>query len=295
MFKSFNVKVQKRVLIIAFLVVPVFLMLLFSYYPAVKLFQQSFTNWDGVSPTYKYIGFKNYISVFTDTSSLKALLNNGAYLVGMFIQTAIALYLAIILNAKLKARNFFKSIVFMPYVLNGVAVAFMFNYIYDYNKGPLNVLLKSIGLGNYVVHWLPNSYFINISLAIIGVWQYTGLSMVLFLGALQSIPNDIYEAASLDGANFFQTVRYIIIPNIKRVLELVLFTGISGSLQAYFQPYVITKGGPAGMSDTFVTKLLSVAFQFQNFGKASAMSVVLLLFVVALIGVQKLFLGRKEE
>ena len=291
---SRNMKQQKTIIIVAFLIIPLILIAVFSYYPAIKLVQQSFTNWDGSAPTYKYVGFKNYKYVFTDKDVLQTFKNTFAYFVVMLFQTALALYLAIILNGKIKGKNLFKSIIFMPFILNGVAVAYMFNYMYDFNQGPINVILRSIGLGSLAIKWLPANYFINFSLAFIGMWRYTGFAMVIFLGALQSISKDMYEAANIDGANFFETVRYITIPSIKRVIELNLFLGISGSLQAFFEAYVITGGGPAGMSDTFVTKTLNTAFKYSNFGRASAMGVVLVVIVIFIIGVPKLVLGSKE-
>lgn len=290
-----SLKTQKLIIIVTFLTVPMILMGLFSYYPAIKLFQQSFTDWDGMRPFYKYVGFKNYKAVFNDTETLKTFQNTLAYFIIMIIQTILGLYLAIILNGTvIKFKNFFKSIIFMPYILNGVAIAYMFNYMYDYNKGPLNVFLRNIGLGQYAIRWLGDGYYINFSLAFIGMWQFTGFAMVIFLGALQSISQELYEAANLDGANFFQTTKYITMPSIKRVIELNLFLGIVGSLQAFSQAFLITKGGPAGRSDTFITKTLSTAFDFRNFGKASAMGVVLLIVVLVLVSIQRSVLKEEE-
>lgn len=293
MFSNIRLKTQKRILIVSFIAVPLFLLLLFSYYPAIKLFQYSFTNWDGLDPQLHYVGLKNYIEAFHDKKAMLAILNNGAYLIAMVIQMALALYLAIILNGRIKGRNFFRSVLFLPYILNGVAVAFMFNYLYDAQKGPINQFLGIFGI--HIKTFFPANYMGNFSLAFISLWMYTGFSMVLILGALQSIPNDIYEAASIDGASFLQTAIYITLPNIKTIIEYLLFTGISGSLQAYFQVYVMTQGGPAGKTDTFVTKSLYLAFQDQKYGKASAMSVMLLVLVVILIVIQKLALGKEED
>lgn len=293
MFGSASAKTQKRILIFTFLIIPIVMLAVFCYYPAVKLFQYSFTNWDGLSPAYNYVGFKNYTELFKDPKAVLAILNNGAYLIVMFMQTILAIYLAIILNGKMRGKNFFKSVLFLPFILNGVAVAFMFNYLYDANKGPINAFLKIFGV--HISTFFPANYMGNFSLAFISMWMYTGFNMVFILGALQSISNDIYEAASLDGASFFQTAIYITIPNIKSILEYLLFTGISGSLQAYFQVYVMTNGGPAGKTDTFVTKSLYLAFTDTKYGKASAMSVLLLILVVVLIGIQKLALGKDED
>ncbi|ADL52886.1 carbohydrate ABC transporter permease [Clostridium cellulovorans] len=294
-FTSQNVKIQKRILIVVFLVVPIVLTLMFSYYPALKLFQQSFTDWDGMKPSYNYVGLQNFTEVLKEPETLKTFGNNFAYLVIGIIQTLLALYLAIILNGKLRGRNFFKSIIFMPYILNGVAVAYMFNYIYDYNNGPINVILRNIGLEQFAIKWLGEGYAINFSLAFMGLWQFTGFAMVIFLGALQSIPFDIYEAASLDGATFFQAIRYITLPSVKRVLELNLILCINGAIQAYMPAFLITKGGPAGDSTTFVYKILDIAFKYNKFGKASAMSVITLAIVAVVLIITNVALKERKE
>jgi multiple sugar transport system permease protein len=175
----------------------------------------------------------------------------------------------------------------MPYILNGVATAFMFSFLYNFDSSPVNVVLRSVGLGKLAVKWLGIGYFSNFSLAFIGLWKYTGFAMVVFLGALKSIPEEYYEAAEMDGANFWQKTRFITLPAIKAVVQVNLFLAINGALQAFFEAFVITKGGPAGRTSTFVTSTVSTAFQFHDFGKASAMGVVLVLIVVALVSMQR--------
>jgi raffinose/stachyose/melibiose transport system permease protein len=282
---------QKISVIVMFLFLPLTLLAVFIYYPAFKLFELSFTDWDGIRSCYEYVGLDNYIDIFTDGESIKTFYHNIAYVVAMFVELALALYVAIIIDGKIKARNFFKSVVFMPYILNGVAVAFMFSYVYDYSNGLLNVLLESIGISP--VRWLGTNYYINFSLAFISVWRFTGLNMVIFLGALQSISKEWYEASDIDGASFFQKIRFITIPSIKRVIELTLFLGINGAMRAFFEPFVITHGGPAGKSHTFVTKTLQIAFEFNNFGKASAMGVVLLIIIFTIISIQRKVLNKE--
>jgi raffinose/stachyose/melibiose transport system permease protein len=226
--------------------------------------------------------------VFNDDMVLKTLFNSLAYFIILLIQTALALYLAVILDGKIRARNFFRTVNFMPYILNAVAVAFMFTYIYNFSDSPINTLVRSLGWGSGF-KFIGDNYSINFSLAFISLWRYTGFNMVVFLSALQSIPSELYESASLDGANFFHHVWYITIPSIQRMIGLMLFLGFNGCLQVFFEPMVITRGGPGGLSDTWVTKTIAIAFNFQNFGKASAMGVVLLLIVMLVIGIQQLF------
>ncbi|MBC8062706.1 MAG: sugar ABC transporter permease [Clostridiaceae bacterium] len=278
------------ILVFFFLVIPVVLMMLLSYYPAFKLLQLSLTDWNGLSKTYHYVGFNNFKEIFGQPELMKVFTNNGAYVIVMLIQQVVGLYFAIVLNSKIRAKNFFKSFIFMPYILNGVAIAFMFSFMYDFQNGPVNLILNNLGLGKYAIHFLSENYSTNFSLAFIGFWKYVGLTMVLYLAALQSISTELYEASKLDGANFFQNIIYITIPNIKRMISISLILGFNGAMQAYFEAFVITKGGPNGVTDTFITKTLYIAFTNNKFGKASAMGVILVFIIVVIVCIQRIFL-----
>ena len=285
-------KTQKFIITITFLAIPLLLLLVFVYYPAIRLFQISLTNWDGLSKEMKFIGFRNYTEAFQDKKLFMALTNNLAYLVAGLFQTTFGFYFAVVLNTKIKGRNFFRSGIFMPYILNGVAVAFMFNFLYNYQSSPINVVVRYLGFDG--IHFLGNEYYANFSLAFIGFWKYTGFAMIIFLGALQSISTDYYEAASIEGATFIQKIRYITLPLVKQSVELLLILTINGSLQAFYEPFIITKGGPAGRTATFVTHTITTAFEFSKFGKASAMGIILMFMIIIVVSIQRR-LTRSEE
>lgn len=293
--KSLSYKRQKYIIILTFLFLPMLFLLTFTYYPAVKLVQISLSNWNGYSSRINYVGLTNYINAFKDGSVFKYLANNFAYVIMMLMQTVVGFYLAVILDTKIKGRNFFKSLIFMPYIMNGIAIAFMFSYLYSYDEGPINVILRNLGMGQYAIKWLGDSYSINFSLAFIVLWRYLGLDMVIFLGALQSIPKDLYEASSMEGANLWHNIRYITIPSIKTVISLLLFLGINGSLQVFFEPYVLTGGGPAGRSETFSTVAYNYAFKFKQMGKASAMGIILLTFIVLILVARNIVMMMRKK
>jgi multiple sugar transport system permease protein len=169
----------------------------------------------------------------------------------------------------------------------------MFTYLYNYQEGPINQLLRKIGLEG--VQWLGASYFVNFSLAFVVLWRYLGFDMVVVLGALQSINPSLYESASIDGANFWHNICYITIPSIKPVIVLLLFLGLNGSLQVFFEPYVITQGGPMGLSHTFSTMAYNYAFQFQNMGKAAALGVILTTFVIIILAIQTIVTIKRRK
>ena len=285
-------KTQKVIITVTFLAVPLLLLLVFVYYPAVRLFQISLTSWDGLNSDMKFVGLRNYTEAFQDKKLFMALANNLAYLAAGVLQTIFGFYFAVVLNTKLRGRNFFRSGIFMPYILNGVAVAFMFNFLYNYQSSPINVALRAIGFEG--IHFLGNAYYANFSLAFIGFWKYTGFAMIIFLGALQSISTDYYEAASIEGATFVQKMRYITLPLVKQSIELLLILTINGSLQAFYEPFIITKGGPAGRTATFVTQTIDTAFEFSKFGKASAMGIILMFMIIIVVSIQRR-LTRSQE
>ncbi|MEK0315800.1 carbohydrate ABC transporter permease [Cohnella sp. 56] len=284
---------ERVVLGTLFLFVPLAFLIVFSYYPAVRLFQLSFSDWDGLSNNFHYVGFDNYKSVARDETVMHAFRNTLAYVAMMFVQLAIALYVAVVLDSKIRAKNFFRSVIALPFILNGAAVVYLFTLLYDYQASPINFLLQKIGLDP--IHFLPNSYALNLSLAFMGLWKGLGLGVIIFLGSLQSIPRDLYEAAEIDGASYFQAIRYISIPNITRIIELQLFLGITGSLQAYGESLItFPTGGPGGIADTLMTRTLSIAFKYSQFGRAAAMGVMLMILILLVVGVQRMLLRRNE-
>jgi raffinose/stachyose/melibiose transport system permease protein len=294
MFSRLSFQTQKKMIILSFTIVPLVLLLTFAYYPALELVRLSFTNWDGIAPDYSWVGFTNYKEVFSNPEIFMGFTHNFAYFVVGIVQNIVAIYFAVVLNSKLKGRNFFRLLLFLPYILNGVAVAYLFGYVFDTTRGSLNFMLGLLGLPSET-SWLGSESFVNYTLASVSFWRFMGFNMVIYLAALQSIPADIYEAADIDGASSWKQFIYITIPNIYKIIELNLFLTVTGALEVFDIPFVLTNGGPAGASETFVMKILETAFQFNNYGLASAMSVVLLGFVILVLSIQRYLLNRGRD
>ncbi|MDN4068926.1 sugar ABC transporter permease [Paenibacillus vini] len=293
MFRTMTYNRQKNIIIFTFLLIPVALLLLFTYYPAAKLVFFSFTDWDGYSPEKPWVGLDNYKEVFSNPDIFGVFTHNFAYFVMGLIQNVVAIYFAVVLNGRLRGRNGFRLLLFLPYIMNGVAVAFMFGYVFDTTQGSLNLFLNSIGLTKLgETSWLGTAGLVNYSLASTGLWRFMGYNMVIYIASLQAIPKDIYEASKIDGANAWQTFWRITLPNIKPVIQLNLFLTVTGALEVFDLPFVLTKGGPAGASQTYVQRVVETAFAFNNYGLASAMSIILLFFVIAVVGLQQFVLSR---
>lgn len=288
---SLSYKAQKKIILITFMLIPLALLLTFSYYPALDLVYLSMTSWDGVSPTKLWVGFQNYRELFSDPMIFSIFGHNLAYVLAGIVQVSLALFFAVLLNTKLKGRNVFKVIIFLPFIMNSVAVSYMFGYLYDPASGALNFVLGHMGMSNKV-NWLGNPHLVNFSLGFINIWRFTGFNMVIFLGALQSIPKELYEAAQIDGASAIQTFRRITFPSIVSIIEVNMFLTITGAMEVFELPFILTKGGPIGASDTFVTKTIEIAFTFGNFGLASAMGVLLLAMVGIIVTIQKKIILR---
>ena len=283
-------KAEKKLLIFLFTIVPVSLLLLFSYYPLVKMFQYSLTDWNGITPDPNFVGLDNYRTVLTNPKYFSVFKTSFYYFIATFFQLGIALLFATILSFKVKFANFWKGILFFPYLLNGVAIGFIFLYFYK-GGGTLDTVLTFFGLEDQIQLWLGNRSINNISLAFTSVWRYTGFNFLVFLGAIQSVNPEIYEAAEIDGANQWDKFRYIIVPSIKKIIFLNIILGISGSLSVFDIPYIMT-GGSNGTT-TFVIQTIATAFKYNKTGLASAMGIILLGIVIVVTVVQKL--AVKEE
>jgi multiple sugar transport system permease protein len=256
----------------------------------------SFTNYNGYSASADWVGLDNYRTIFTNSSFFGVFLNQIPYVIVGIVQNAVALLFAIVLNSRMKGRNLFRVLLFLPFIMNGVAVSYMFQYVYDTTNGSLNLLLGFLGLEALQRSWLGDVHIVNYSLASIGFWRFMGYNMVIYLAGLQSLPNDMYEAARIDGAGRFRTVWSLTLPNMTRIIQLNMFLTLTGALSVFEYPFVLTKGGPVGASETFLLKTLETAFQFNNFGLASAMSVVLLFFVIVVVSIQnRVIEGRRSK
>lgn len=278
---------QQTLIIIGFSIIPLLLLFTFTYFPFAKMAQFSFYDRNYIKVK-GFVGLKNYIDVFKRPDIFKSLWLSLYYMGGAVVQLALALYLATIFSFKVKGGNFFKGCMFFPYLINGIAIGFIFKFFYT--RGfVLDTVLQWIGFDlENLPYWLKDTSINNISLVATSVWKYFGQNMVLFIGAMMSVDASLYEAAELDGANKWQQFKYIMLPSIKTIVMLNLIMSITGSLSAFEPPYVIMSGGGNGTATYFV-KMHEVAHTSQKLGLASAMAIVLLLIIFVATILQKLF------
>ncbi len=291
--KNFNLlkwiksrKGQQAIIIVAFMLIPLLLLFTFTYFPFGEMFKFSFYKMKYIGPR-TFVGWKNYIDVFRRDDIFGALKLSFYYMGGSVIQLAIALYLATMLSFKVKGGNFFKGLMFFPFLINGIAIGFIFKFFYT--RGfVFDTVLQWCGFSlENLPYWLKDQQINNVSLVATSVWRYFGQNMVLFIGAIMSVDSELYEAADLDGANKFQQFLYIILPSIKTIVTLNVILSITGSLSAFEPPYVITSG--ANGTGTYFVIMNEVAHVSGKVGLASAMAIVLLMIIFAATILQKLF------
>ena len=176
--------------------------------------------------------------------------------------------------------------VFLPYIINGVAIAYAFSYFFSPVNGAFDNILEMLRLEMLKHSWLSDEKIVNFTLTFVSLWRFSGYHIVLFMAALQSVNQDIMEAATIDGANSWQMFRYIQTPSIALMVDFVLFDNIRGAMQVFDIPFVMTSGGPGYASSTFTLYTINTAFKFSNFGLASTMAVALMVIIILIYIVQ---------
>ena len=277
---------QRKRFILCSLAIPVLLLVCFVVVPAIDLVRMSFTNWDGLSSTSDFIWLDNYIAMFKNADLWQSLKNNAVYFVVHLMMIPVELAFAVLLTSKLRGAKFYKIMVFLPYIINGVAISYAFSYFFSPINGAFDSLLEALRLGMLSRSWLSDEKIVNFVLSFVSLWRFSGYHVILFMAALQSISKDTVEAAIIDGANAWQLFRYIQTPSIMLMVDFVLFDNIRGAMQVFDIPFVMTAGGPSYASSTFTLYTIKTAFTFSNFGLAATMAVALMLMIILIYIVQ---------
>lgn len=279
-----------KLMIVLFLALPVILLLVFSYLPIVSNVLLSFTNYRGTG-TPKWIGLKNYKRLLTDPQYIMVFKNCLWYMIMAIPQLVFAFALAVFTNGKFRGLNFFKGVLILPYLLNGVIVSTIFIIFFN-NFGTLNSLLGFLSVNTDKLQWLQNLKLVNPAIASISIWRYYGMNFIMFFGALQTVPAELYESAAMDGCSKWQEIKYISVPAIRNVLFINIILSVSGSIQVFEIPYIMMNGSNG--TTTPVIQIQQSAFAENRLGFAAALSILVFLVVVFAVGIQKL-LTRKLE
>lgn len=255
----------------------------------------AFTDWDGISPVKHFVGLDQFRALWHDAAARDAVGTTLLAAVSItLVQNAIGLLLALGVNTHLKTRTILRVFFFAPAVITPVVTAYLWKYLYA-PEGAINALLGAVGLGALRQDWLGDPDIALWSVIAVVVWQFSGYSMVVFLAGLQSIPQEIYEAAAMDGAGPVRRFWSVIRPMLAPAVTINLMLSIIGGLKLFDQVWVMTQGGPGGATDTLSTVIYKQAFQFDKYGYSIAMGLVLTLFVIIVSGLQYGYLSRQEK
>jgi len=277
----------------AFVLPAVALMVVFFAYPFVVIAYHAFTQWDGITPSH-WVGLRNFRDLVSDPAFRKAIRNNALFAAVVPVQVAVSLVLAVLLYERTPGWKLFRGIFFLPVVMSPIVIGLMWTAIFNLH-GPLNQALDAIGLNGLSRDWLGDPSTSIPAIMLVVLWATFGFNMTIFLAGLSSMSPTLLDAAKVDGAGWWSTLRHVIVPAQRRVIELVTVINLITAF-AYMLPfiYVMTGGGPG--YDTYVGELLiyDEGFNYGHLGYASAVSLALFLIVSILMWAYIRTLKRAE-
>lgn len=254
----------------------------------------AFTDWRGIGP-FEFVGFDNFIRAFQSPATLQALWNTLLLAFCFVVFTnVIGMALAIALNRALKTRYLLRVLIFMPVVLSPLAVAYVWKFIFQPN-GPLNGVLRSVGLDSWALAWLGNPATAIWTIAIVVVWQNIGLTMVIYLAGLANVPPELEEAAAVDGASAWRRFFGIVLPLLRPTVVIASALTLIQGLRIFDQVLALTGGGPFNSTQTLATLVYKETFVNSEFGYGSALSLILTLLITAAAVLQVTLLRQRED
>lgn len=264
------------------------LFIFFCVIPLIFSLILSFSDWDMISGfgNINFIGMKNYINLFKDIDFNASVRNNILFaVITIPIQLIGGLLIAVLINKHCFGKNLFKGVYFLPYISSTVAVATVFSFLLHPSFGPVNEFLKTIGVQDPPT-WLVDQKWALPSIALMYSWQNIGYDIIIFLAALQVVPQELYESADIDGANWFQRLRNITIPLITPTTFYLLIAEVMGSFRVFDQIQVLTEGGPGNATSVLVYYLYRVSFRYYKIGYGSAIATILFIAIFVITYLQ---------
>lgn len=278
--------------------------IIFNLYPIIYSFATSLYNWDGFTERV-FIGLGNYKRIFTnDPNFVKSVWNTvKIMLMSAPLSIVLGLVIAAFLSNLTRGRHVFQTINFLPYITTPVAIGLIFSFLFDWNTGTVNQILKAMGLVTKGFNWLGSPLYAPIVVALMIIWKNTGYYMALYLAGITAIPEELYEAAKVDGAGTLTTFFRITIPSLKPITIFIVITSLIGSLQLFDEPNALfttgigsVVGGPDRSALTIVWNFYDISFKTTTrlgYGSAVAVVLFLIIVVVSLVGLK--VMNRKED
>jgi ABC-type sugar transport system permease subunit len=270
--------------ILLFSIVPLGIYTIIVIIPLFSSFYYSFTDWNGFRQEFNWVGFDNFTRVFRDKAFANAIENTIIWMIAaVILPVGGGLSIALLLHEGIWGANFYKSVIYLPICLSLAVIGQVWIWIYQPDWGLLNTVLRLLSLDQFTLAWLSNTKTALTSVIVAWSWQQVGLAMVIFLAGLTSIPSELSEAAEMDGATYWQSLRHVVIPLLSPATVIVVALSIINSLKSFDIVYMMTQGGPFHTTDTLAMFMYLESFKKYYMGYGSAISVVLFLIAMVII------------
>ncbi|WJE53315.1 sugar ABC transporter permease [Bacillus cereus] len=279
-----QIKLSKAVFFLLPVGIP---LILFWIIPNVISLGISFTDWDFMTTDFNFVGLDNYFNLFTQDAFIQALLNTLYFGIGTVIPTiALGLGFALFFRKKFKGSAIYQLLIFSPWVTPTVAVSIVWSLLYEPKFGVINEVLGFFGIPG--LDWLQSSHTAMLAVIIVTVWKLVGWTMIFYIGALEKVPDSLYEAASIDGANSWQKFRYVTLPMVSPTTFFLVVVNTISAVQAYDQIKILTQGGPSGSTRTLLYLFFQQGFEQFDMGSATAIAFIILIITILLSIINKI-------
>ncbi len=289
---------RKGYLVPILFILPAFLLYtILCVNPIFQTIYTSFFSWNGIKGVpLEYVGIRNYADLFTNESFYRSLKNVLAFIVsGFVVIMPLAFGYACIITSRIKAAKFFKTAFFMPVVLPLTAVGLMWQFLLKGEGGLVNVVLTQLGFGNITIDWLGEPSLAIYVVVLVNAWIYSGLNMIIFSAGMVAIPDEVYQAASIDGATGFARLWHITVPLMRETFKIFTILNITQSLRVFGQIYVMTGGGPNGATDVPTTLLYNESFKYNHFGMGNSIGTFIVVAALVVTVVLNGLMKAKDE
>ncbi|MHA6480375.1 carbohydrate ABC transporter permease [Paenibacillus sp. strain BS8-2] len=268
---------------------------IFWIFPILKLFQYSVTDYNGYVQSFQYVGFDNFKKLFGEEILSVSIKNTLAYTaITVVLGNAIALMLALLLNANIRAKGFYRSAFYIPTLFSAIVVGFIWSYVYMPDEGLIASFLSKLGLQGWDTNFLGSYSKALYSIIAVDIWKNIGTSVIIFLAGLQTVPSELLEAGKIDGAGKWKLFRFITLPMLATSVTINITLSVINGLKAFDFPFVMTNGGPGISTNTLIYAMYKMAFTDQLFGKAAALGLISFAIIIAITIVCVLTLNKKE-
>lgn len=269
------------------------LILFFVLWPLIEAFRISFTQWNGYSQNYKYIGLKNYLKLFRDSNFLIAFRNTIVYGFGStLLQNLLGLAYAVFLNSKFKGHSIVRTFIYMPVMISSLIMGYIIYFFVQYNRGIFNEIIGVFGMA--AVDWMASGNRGVIIITLMNSWQYVGIAMVIYMAGLQNIPQMYLEAAEIDGASVWQRFRHITFPLLLPSISSAVVLNLIGGLKLYDVIISLSGGGPGFSTHSLASYVSNQYFKAQNAGYSAAVGIFTFLFIMVVSNIFTNYFNKRE-